>query len=313
MTESEAMNHIQRNEILRVLGERHRSIDEENFIETGSKEIFPDDIILLCSDGLTDMITKAQIAQILSQKFSIEKMNTVLVDAANNAGGKDNITIVLAKFEGSSRKKKLPESNIINHSTRENPIQIETEFREIQVAEVPTLSEKSQKSGTRLMAGILFGILLGIGGFWLFKNKTLLQDKPVVLIKQMRNDEKQLRAAIALNDTFSFTKDSTQISITLTKPIILKNTLFWLEKSRLILLADSNYQLPAIILEKGANVQLQNISFKNFKVGIQTEEQALVLKNVRNENVGVAIKNEIVQLPYQQNYIKISIDSLKKR
>lgn len=57
----------------------------------------PGDLLLLCSDGLTDMINKADITAILSQEKTLEDKGKQLIDAANAAGGKDNITVVLVQ------------------------------------------------------------------------------------------------------------------------------------------------------------------------------------------------------------------------
>lgn len=58
-----------------------------------SEQIFDEDIFLICSDGLCDMIGDTEIEQLLESSASAEK----LVDAARNAGGKDNISVVLLK------------------------------------------------------------------------------------------------------------------------------------------------------------------------------------------------------------------------
>lgn len=54
-----------------------------------------DDVILLCTDGLTDMVTDSEIARILTTPTSLETRCGSLIRAANEAGGKDNITALL--------------------------------------------------------------------------------------------------------------------------------------------------------------------------------------------------------------------------
>ena len=312
LTEHEAMNHVQRNEILRVLGEQKHLIDDEHFIEMDSKALMADDMILLCSDGLTDMITKAEIIAILSQNISIEDMNIALVDAANEAGGKDNITVVLAKLESKVANKKISEAKEIEPIKREK-IKKESFAMQAETNKDVAIPLQAKTTWTKQLAGILLGLLMGVGGLWLFQNKVLFMQKPIVKPVEMSKGEKDLLQAITQNDSLSITKDSIPATITLSKPIVISDTLFWLEKGSLTLVADSTNQEAALVLGKGALVVLQNITFKNFKVGIQTQSQGLNLKNVKTENVGVAIRNEINTLPYQQNYIKTTIDSLKKR
>jgi protein phosphatase len=54
---------------------------------------------LLCSDGLFDMINSAQISHILSTDTTVEEKADALVNAANKAGGRDNVTVVLVQDE----------------------------------------------------------------------------------------------------------------------------------------------------------------------------------------------------------------------
>lgn len=56
-----------------------------------------DDIILICSDGLTDMVNEIQIERILSEKTSVKNKTEKLVNTALNNGGKDNITVMTIK------------------------------------------------------------------------------------------------------------------------------------------------------------------------------------------------------------------------
>ena len=98
LSEEEAMNHSQRNEIMRSLGTETHGANDDGFIDTGIDTFAPNDILLLCSDGLTDMITSQQIIDILQTESNLETKNKALVAAANQAGGKDNITVVLATY-----------------------------------------------------------------------------------------------------------------------------------------------------------------------------------------------------------------------
>ena len=57
------------------------------------------DVILLCSDGLTNMVSDEQIARTVSGKGSLREKAEYLVETANHNGGRDNITVVLAELE----------------------------------------------------------------------------------------------------------------------------------------------------------------------------------------------------------------------
>src|SRR5690349_10160425 len=94
LTEEEAMQHPKRNEINKALG-FDMSVDATDYIETGESPFLPGDMLLLCSDGLTDMINSQTMAAILNSNRSLQQKAEALVQAANEAGGNDNITVVL--------------------------------------------------------------------------------------------------------------------------------------------------------------------------------------------------------------------------
>lgn len=64
-------------------------------------ELEPDDRLLLCSDGLTDMVAEADIGAILTAGGDINASSQSLIDAANAAGGKDNISVVVVDYAAS--------------------------------------------------------------------------------------------------------------------------------------------------------------------------------------------------------------------
>ena len=57
------------------------------------------DIFLLCTDGLTDMIEDEEILEITLGQQNLDRTCDELIAAANRAGGKDNITVILARIE----------------------------------------------------------------------------------------------------------------------------------------------------------------------------------------------------------------------
>ena len=99
LTEEEAMHHPQRNMISRVVGSDHHEVGDSDFLEAGEFPLLPNSTFLLCSDGLTDLITSKQIVEVLEQTLSLEEKVQALIDAANEAGGKDNITVVLVEYQ----------------------------------------------------------------------------------------------------------------------------------------------------------------------------------------------------------------------
>jgi serine/threonine protein phosphatase PrpC len=97
LTEEEAMSHPRRNEVFRDVGSRSRAAEDPEFIEIRKFPFYPDAAILLCSDGLTDQLTAAEVREIVERyDGDAESVALALVEAANHAGGKDNITVLFA-------------------------------------------------------------------------------------------------------------------------------------------------------------------------------------------------------------------------
>jgi PPM family protein phosphatase len=99
LSEEEAMNHPKRNEINKALGFDNQIEIQADYADSGESPFLPGDLLLLCSDGLSDMISSSQMISILNTKESLHQKAEALITAANDAGGKDNITVVLVKNE----------------------------------------------------------------------------------------------------------------------------------------------------------------------------------------------------------------------
>lgn len=92
ITESQARIHPQKNIITRALG-----IDETVHADYFEVNVKADDKILMCSDGLTNMVEDDDIEYIVRHSSSVEKAVENLVEKANENGGKDNITVILVQ------------------------------------------------------------------------------------------------------------------------------------------------------------------------------------------------------------------------
>ena len=91
----QARSHPLRNVVTRALGGR-----TDLQVDMQSREMEPGDILLLCSDGLTNMLPDDEIGSLVSQAAGdVKRAARDLVDAANARGGEDNITVLLIKFE----------------------------------------------------------------------------------------------------------------------------------------------------------------------------------------------------------------------
>jgi protein phosphatase len=95
ITEEEAKSFPQKNVILRALGQ-HKQVE----VEINVWEPQAGDIFLLCSDGLSGMITDAAMQGILQkQSRNLDLAAKKLIDAANANGGADNVTVILAQYQ----------------------------------------------------------------------------------------------------------------------------------------------------------------------------------------------------------------------
>jgi PPM family protein phosphatase len=94
LTDEQAEEHPQRSIITRALGP-----EERVQVDTLTVQTEPGDVFLLCSDGLTTMIDEEKITRILVGATSLDAAVRALVEEANRAGGRDNITAVAFRVE----------------------------------------------------------------------------------------------------------------------------------------------------------------------------------------------------------------------
>ncbi len=91
----QARNHPLRNVVTRALGGR-----SELMVDVQARRVRPGEVLLLCSDGLTTMVSDAEIERIIGGSGGdLARAAQGLVDAANEHGGEDNITVLLIGFE----------------------------------------------------------------------------------------------------------------------------------------------------------------------------------------------------------------------
>jgi protein phosphatase len=95
MTAAEIDNFRHKNVVVRALG-----LSENVSVDVYVEESVVGDIYLLCSDGLNDMISDEEMGEIiLHHERKLDTAAAKLVDAANEAGGKDNISVILVSIE----------------------------------------------------------------------------------------------------------------------------------------------------------------------------------------------------------------------
>jgi protein phosphatase len=92
LTPQQAAISVNKNLVTRALG-----VESAVALEVAEHPVEAGDLYLLCSDGLSDMVSDAVTAGLLAQRISLEMQARSLVDAANAQGGRDNITVLLVQ------------------------------------------------------------------------------------------------------------------------------------------------------------------------------------------------------------------------
>lgn len=110
LTEIEAMSHPRRNEVLRDVGSEEHAPDDEGFIDITEIPFPPDSALLMCTDGLSDLLTSAQMMRAIEEHAG-DGPGTAhrLVEMANESGGKDNVSLLFIEGEnfGAALRKHL--------------------------------------------------------------------------------------------------------------------------------------------------------------------------------------------------------------
>jgi serine/threonine protein phosphatase PrpC len=95
ISERHAMRHPRRNEVYRDVGSEPHAPDDPEFVDIHEVRFDPGDALLLCSDGLSDLVESSAILDVVNEHAgNPHAVVHGLIDAANAAGGKDNVTAV---------------------------------------------------------------------------------------------------------------------------------------------------------------------------------------------------------------------------
>jgi serine/threonine protein phosphatase PrpC len=155
LTEDEAMNHPQRNVITRDVGSSRHEANDEDFLEFAVFPLHPNSTLLLCSDGLCDMLKRSEMVSVLEKKITLDEKVQQLIDFANQKGGKDNITVVLVEYQSDE----LEPVSAGNENVQPN-IRVET-------MEEP--KSKIRKMNKRIIVSVILIVLalaIGLVGGW---------------------------------------------------------------------------------------------------------------------------------------------------
>ena len=293
LTEEEAMKHPKRNEVNKALGFDPNMASVADYIETGISPFLPGDLLLLCSDGLSDLVDNRAMASILTGAGTLSEKTDALISAANEAGGKDNITVVLVHNNKKPLKQRATKPVLVK---KKDVPKKSGEQEEVRSAEPVIITKRN--NGLVIFLFILC-LLLGGAAYWLYSNRT----EPVTLTSEetFREKKPRLPAEQGLADSLNLSP-----LLVLGKPgqpstIIISDTL-WIDRDSLhiqgngtTLRSDTAYQGAAFLLQPSTRyLMLENLVMEGFDLGILARNKSLHLKNVRFVQCRVPVRYDML-------------------
>jgi PPM family protein phosphatase len=297
LTEEAAMQHPKRNEINKALGFESPLPNPSEYIETGESPFLPGDTLLLCSDGLTDLIDSAVISSVLNNGDTLEGKCRSLVDAANRAGGKDNITVVLVQHPKKPLKQtaKKPATPLKKNESQpaEPAIQQQPVDRPVNVPPV------HRRQTSPIVLSVACFILLAALVWALFFREQKEATAPAMAQVVAANlQERRLTAALdrLTGDTLWLRDSLAMAPIYLTDTLQLQKDTLILKCSGSILLArDSSFKTEGatiVIAPQAKHVVFENIILQDMVIAA-SNPYVLHFKNTRFRNSYVQIRQGI--------------------
>lgn len=309
LTETAAMNHPKRNEINKAIGFTTQIDTDESFIETGSSPFLPGDMLLLCSDGLTDLVDKSGIVSVITQQISLKEKATQLIDAANANGGKDNVTVVLVRNDKSTERPQAIKPAAVLKKNTEHADREMIPNRPVITAQKPQPQSQQpmaeKKSNGLIIILAILCLAFATSSVWLYTQwqkgnqpiavttiKPKEQDAPI------RNPD-EIKLQNMLN---SLKKDTLNISDTAFKQAIIisdtlhvqRDTIYIRGKGSIVLKRDTAYHGPAFDIASACKlIALDNIKIEGFDVGVSLFNTTLLLRGAQFIDCRVAIQKQV--------------------
>lgn len=275
LTEKEAMQHPKRNEINKALGFDPNIAQQEDYIETGHSPFLPGDMLLLCSDGLSDLVDREKMISILTLKKTLKEKTKALIAAANAAGGKDNITVVLVyndkpplnhKATKPIKKKELPAA-----ATRPTEEKKTTEIK-----------QSVQKSNWVPLL-LVISLLLAAALMWMWVRSQNGDENRQTAPKTKSAAEIQLSNLITITPDSLLVQDSLMQRTVITDTIFINKDSLHINGNGMVLQADSSFGGPAFFAT-GKYLMLENMTFSNFNIALMAPADAIQFRNVKFVN-----------------------------
>ena len=287
ISEEDAMRHPKRNEINKALG-FEADVSVENYIDTGDSPFLPGDVLMICSDGLSDMVDNRKMASILAKESSLSQKATELIDAANDAGGNDNITVVLVKNE------KIP-----LHQEATKPIKNIAESIDVikrkQSLEIEITKREKKKNPLPIFIFLIFILLVALSWLIYLNYEKSIDRKRVNDSSPSKRNEKEQMLVDSING--SKTNEVFLLNQEGDLPVVITDSLFINTDSlRIIgngttLLCDTLYKGPAITLSPQCKyILLDSLTLENFDIGVIARSPVLYFHNVHFKNCKVPVQ-----------------------
>jgi serine/threonine protein phosphatase PrpC len=298
LTETAAMKHPKRNEINKALGFSEQIETDDTYIETGQSPFLPGDMLLLCSDGLTDMVDKNDITNLITGDDTLQQKVAALIETANNNGGNDNITVVLVKNDKTPQRIDVPRAaSAEKKSIQTNKDTVIVPDEKPQSHPTPVVPAKKSSSLTLILCVICFALLAS--SVWLYKQWQKYkpaEETTVAATRPPRNEQE-----ILLQDAFNNIRGDTLIlsDSVFKSPILITDTLFIRvdslfikAKGNIVLQRDTAYHGPALVISPSAKITvLDSLQFNGFSTAIYLNNTGLLLKNTHFVNCKVPVLN----------------------
>jgi len=313
ITEREAMDHPQRNQILREVGSAIHRIDDEDFMQYGKEELLPGDGLLLCSDGLTDMVTAKQIAEVLATSAALNTKVNNIIALANEMGGHDNITVVLLK-----NNKAKQTTQAVNGTKAKKTVKTKPEIKETIAPPPPKAEEKAapvKKSGGSnkwLKWNVPVIVLLAASSWFFFsRNNETPATRPeqptnVQTVKSVDDTLKKMPAtifsgqhaapsgpgAVQIPDTLRLSATTNLVTVQRYADSVGNTILLLPAKEKVNHFAA--VEINKASAKPGDTLVIRNLRMKGFEVGIKVSIPVHVkLENTFFENVKYPVSNQV--------------------
>jgi serine/threonine protein phosphatase PrpC len=303
ISEEEAMSHPKRNEINKALGYDPNMAGVADYIESGSSPFLPGDLLMLCSDGLTDLVDNSTMGAILNTDISLRDRVKQLIDAANHAGGKDNISVVLVYNNKKAARQKATKPVLIKKN--------EITAKQTEPVKTVTQHERKNRGNGLVIFLFLLCLLLGALAYFFWKQNSKVQSTAVAQTRPVGRNVSEQRLHDSLEvSPFLFLDSSYGNSISVTDTIVVQTDSLYISGNNIRLVSDSAYKGPLFVTAPNCRyISLENLVIENFVIGLIAKSQALRLKNVRFINCRVPVQYDFY-LPLNQPVSGMLVDTL---